>query len=387
MTLPCSRLPRAAALLLLLASISCSGFQHGYSAADYAGHWWPVITDDPRDPSGFRRLELETAFDSTLTEFVAAHGSPDFIHVIDMDSVELLYFREDAIYFFTRATLSSESSLQQTSPISAARGDRTGFVPRPSGPPIPGPATHTAPAATSAMPAALTAAAAGSASAQRRVALVIGNANYADAPLRNPTHDAEDMARVLASLHFTVITRTNINQREMEDAVQEFFRAMEHHDVALFYFSGHGTQVQGENYLIPVRENIQSESDVRYKAVNAGYVLGKMEESGRGTNIVILDACRNNPFKSFRSQNRGLVVMSAPRGSFVAYATAPGSVAHDGTGRNGTYTRHLLEAVQMKGTPIEQVFKQVVVDVEQETANQQTPWTSSSLRDDFYFNP
>ena len=146
-------------------------------------------------------------------------------------------------------------------------------------------------------------------------------------------------------------------------------------------------QVQGENYLLPVGENIRSESDVRYKAVNAGYILGKMEESGNRTNILILDACRNNPFKSFRSLTKGLTVMNAPGGTFIAYATAPGTVASDGTERNGTYTKHLLEAIQIKGSAIEQAFKRVLNNVEKETQGKQIPWTSSSLREDFYFNP
>ena len=108
-----------------------------------------------------------------------------------------------------------------------------------------------------------------------------------------------------------------------QEVINEFFKQIQNGDVALFYFSGHGSQVQGENYLLPVGEHIQSESDIRYKAVNAGYILGKMEESGNRTNIMILDACRNNPFKSVRSLSKGLTIMEAPGGTFIAYATAP----------------------------------------------------------------
>jgi hypothetical protein len=142
------RLPHVPTLLLLLfVSISCSGFQHGFTTADYEGHWWPVVADDPREPSGFKRLELETAFDPTLTEFVAAHGRPDFIHVIDVNHVELLYFQENAIYHFARPTLDSESSIQHKTSIADARGDLTGFVPRPAGPAVPSPAAVSSTAA------------------------------------------------------------------------------------------------------------------------------------------------------------------------------------------------------------------------------------------------
>jgi len=197
------------------------------------------------------------------------------------------------------------------------------------------------------------------------------------------------MAEALDSLQFNVITKFNLNQREreMEEVINEFFKQIQNGDVALFYFSGHGSQVQGENYLLPVGEHIQSESDIRYKAVNAGYILGKMEESGNRTNIMILDACRNNPFKSVRSLSKGLTIMEAPGGTFIAYATAPGKVALDGTERNGVYTKYLLEALRIKGMPIEQAFKSVLKNVEKETNGQQIPWTASSLREDFSFNP
>src|SRR5208283_4853609 len=140
--------------------------------------------------------------------------------------------------------------------------------------------------------------------------------------------------------------------------------------------------------LMPVGGSIETETDVRYRAVNAGLILGKMEESRNRANIVILDACRNNPFKGlFRSYSTGLSKMDAPKGTFIAYATSPDSVAADGTGRNSPYTKHLMEALRVKDIPIEQAFKQVGKAVNQETAGQQTPWTSSSLWDDFYFLP
>lgn len=222
---------------------------------------------------------------------------------------------------------------------------------------------------------------------EKRVALIIGNSQYKDVPLQNPVHDAEDIANTLQMLGFTVIIRTNINQRSMDEAITMFVQQIQYGDVALFYFSGHGVQVDGENYLLPVGEVLQSENDIRYKAINAGYLLGKMEESGNRTNIFVLDACRNNPFKGLRSLSKGLIMMDAPGGTFIAYATAPGKAAEDGGGRNSPYTKYLIEALKMKGVSIEQAFKQVLRSVEAETGGRQVPWTSSSLREDFYFNP
>ncbi|MGO9122966.1 MAG: caspase family protein [Desulfomonilaceae bacterium] len=222
---------------------------------------------------------------------------------------------------------------------------------------------------------------------QKRVALVIGNNEYKEAPLKNPAHDAEDIANVLRGLGFTVQTKINADQRGMEEAVKEFVREIQNGDVGLFYFSGHGVQVHGENYLMPAGGSITSEAEVKYKAVNAGLILAQMDESRNRTNIFVLDACRNNPFKGFRSLSRGLTMMDAPVGTFIAYATAPGSVAADGTDRNSPYAKHLMEALRGKGVPIEKVFKQVLREVRKETQGQQVPWTASSLQDDFYFNP
>ncbi len=222
---------------------------------------------------------------------------------------------------------------------------------------------------------------------QKRIALVIGNNEYKESPLRNPTHDAEDIANVLQGLGFTVQMKINADQRQMEEAVKEFAREIQNGDVGLFYFSGHGVQVGGDNYLIPVGGSIETETDVRYKALNAGLILGKMEESRNRTNIFILDACRNNPFKGFRSLSKGLNMMDAPVGTFIAYATAPGSVAADGSDRNSPYAKHLILALKSRGVPIEMVFKQVLRGVRKETEGKQVPWTASSLPDDFYFSP
>jgi len=220
---------------------------------------------------------------------------------------------------------------------------------------------------------------------QSKIALIIGNSDYKDMPLKNPVNDAYDLSQTLRSLGFDVIKKTNLNRRGMENAIRVFKGTINPGDVALFYFSGHGTQVDGLNYLIPVNESISNEIDVKYNCVDAGFVLDNMEDSRAGINIIILDACRNNPFKGHRSASRGFAFMSAPTGSIIAYSTSPGSVAQDGTGRNSPFTKNLIEKIKLPGLKIEEVFKEVRKDVASETGRQQIPWESSSLMGDFYF--
>jgi len=220
----------------------------------------------------------------------------------------------------------------------------------------------------------------------KRVALVIGNAAYKDSPLSNPVNDARDMAQLLGELGFEVIYKQNASQAEMKIAIREFGNNIVRGDVALFYYAGHGAQVSGENYLIPVGAVITKEEEIEYESVNAGLVLAQMASAANKLNIVILDACRNNPFsRSFRSQTRGLAQISASAGTIIAYATEPGSVAADGKGKNGLYTEELLKAMRIPGLKIEDVFKQVRVGVRNRSQGKQTPWESSSLEGDFYF--
>jgi uncharacterized caspase-like protein len=220
----------------------------------------------------------------------------------------------------------------------------------------------------------------------RRMALVIGNASYDVGPLKNPVNDATDMAAALQRLGFTVTRRLNANQAEMESVIEAFGQQLRQGGVGLFYFAGHGVQVGGENYLMPIGARINREQDVKIAAVHVGRVLGAMEDAKNDLNIVILDACRNNPFaRGFRSQVQGLAPVDAARGSLIAYATAPGSVASDGSSRNGLYTENLLRYMSTPGLSVEQMFKQVRIGVGQMTNGQQTPWESSSLTGDFYF--
>lgn len=222
--------------------------------------------------------------------------------------------------------------------------------------------------------------------AERRTALVIGNGTYKSAPLKNPVNDARDMAAALKRLGFDVTTLTDATQPQMENAVREFGINLRQGGVGLFYYAGHGVQVAGENYLIPVNAIIQSEGDVRYGSVNAGLILAKMEDAGNGINIVILDACRSNPFaRSFRTAEQGLAKMDAPTGSLIAYSTSPGKVASDGGGKNGLYTHHLLNNITTPGLSVEELFKRVRQGVAGDSARKQVPWEASSLIGQFSF--
>ena len=223
---------------------------------------------------------------------------------------------------------------------------------------------------------------------ETRVALVIGNSNYKSAPLKNPVNDAKAVADKLQGLGFKVTLKLDQDQKSMADAIRVFGNQLKAGGAGLFYYAGHGMQVKGRNFLIPVDADIQNEDEVPYRSVDANEVLSKMETAKNRLNLMILDACRNNPFsRKFRSASQGLAQMDAPSGTLVAFATAPGSVASDGTGKNGIYTQHLLASLGQPGVPVEQVFKRVRVGVMKDTRNAQVPWESSSLVGDFYFKP
>lgn len=218
-----------------------------------------------------------------------------------------------------------------------------------------------------------------------RVALVIGNADYRTMPLTNPLNDARAVAEALTRLGFKVIRVENATQKQMFEGVRQFGDALKG-GVGLFYYAGHGVQVKGRNYLLPVDAAIEREDEVAYKAFDVGLVLEKMEAAKNPLNIVILDACRNNPFaRSSRSATTGLAQIDAPTGSIVAFATAPGAEAADGTGRNGLYTTYLLQYMATPGLTVEDVFKRTRVAVKQGSGGRQIPWESTSLEGDFYF--
>ena len=224
---------------------------------------------------------------------------------------------------------------------------------------------------------------------ERRIALVIGNANYPNlGSLKNPVNDARAISERLRNFGFEVMERVNLDQKQMKRAIIEFGKALEKGGTGLFYYAGHGVQVDGYNYLIPVNAPIENQEDVDIEAISVGAVLAKMEGARNPLNIVILDACRNNPFtRSFRATSRGLAQMDAPTGTLIAYAAAPGGVAIDGEGQNGLYTSALLDAMKNPGIKIEDVMKRVRVEVRDRSNGGQVPWESSSLTGDFYFQP
>jgi hypothetical protein len=225
------------------------------------------------------------------------------------------------------------------------------------------------------------------AQAEKRAALVIGNSTYARAPLPNAANDARLMAESLKMQGFEVFTFYNAGQKEMKRAVTVFTSALKEKGkdtVALLYYAGHGVQVKGENYLIPADANIEKEADVDIESVGVSSLMSALEQSETRLNIIVLDACRTNPFGYARSAQRGLARIDAPSGSIVAFSTAPGKAAQDGENGNSPYTAALAKAFGQAGLKIEDVFKQARVAVTEQTRGEQTPWESTSLMGDFY---
>jgi len=224
-------------------------------------------------------------------------------------------------------------------------------------------------------------------SSGRRLALVIGNGAYSNAPaLKNPPNDARDMAARLKAFGFEVTTGINLSQREMKRLIRGFGLTLKAGGAGLFYYAGHGVQSKGHNYLIPTDADIQSEAEVEDFGVDVNLVLNFMDEAQNGLNIVILDACRDNPFgRSMRSTSNGLAQVDAPTGTLIAYATAPGRVASDGSGQNGLYTSELLRQMSVVGLSATEMFMRVRAEVMKQTGNKQVPWEASSLVGVFYF--
>jgi uncharacterized caspase-like protein len=222
---------------------------------------------------------------------------------------------------------------------------------------------------------------------EQRVALVIGNGAYADAPLKNAVNDARDMTQALKELRFEVIHKENLTQNEMKRAIREFGVKLQRGGVGLFYYTGHGFQVDGKNYLVPIGATPNSEEEVEYEAVAAGLAAAQMASARNGLNILILDASRNSPFaQTFRSTSNGLARMTAPEGVLIAYASAPGAVTTErGDATHGVYTEELLRYMREPGLSIEEVFKRVRGAVRNRTQGKQTPWEESSLIGNFYF--
>ena len=248
------------------------------------------------------------------------------------------------------------------------------------------------PLGLAALTALLLAVFAGPAAAEKRIALVVGNTAYQNITrLDNPRNDAKLMAETLSSLGFALIggrAQLDLDKQSLDTAVQNFGRQIQGADVALFFYAGHGVQVSGSNYLVPVSANPTREADVDFQMVDVNLVLRQMQGSGTRLNMVILDACRNNPFgaRGLRASDGGLAQMRAPEGTLISYATQPGSVAQDGSDGHSPYTKALAATIRLAGLDIFQTFNQVGLAVKRQTGGAQQPWVSSSPIDGtFYF--
>lgn len=223
---------------------------------------------------------------------------------------------------------------------------------------------------------------------ENRLALVIGNSAYPNSPLTNPVNDARAMSAKLRELGFTVIEKLNVSRREIEQASRDFGNRLKLGGVGLFYFAGHGVQSSGSNFLLSVDSDIQDDSELQARAYNVSEILGKMDAAKNRLNVVILDACRNNPLlRTSRGTQKGLAMIQQGTGTIIGYATQPGATAADGpAGGNSLYTQQLLLALSQPGLRVEDVFKQVRVEVIRRSKGAQTPWENSSLVGEFYFN-
>ena len=235
--------------------------------------------------------------------------------------------------------------------------------------------------------------------ADRRVALVIGNSAYVNAPaLTNPRNDATDVSGALRRLGFTVIDGYDLNNVDLQRRVQEFAREVETADVAVFFYAGHGLQVAGENYLVPTDTALKRQADLDFETIKVDKIVKQMDVVN-GPKIIILDACRDNPLaaqlaRSMGGKSRGLTAsgMSEMKtngvtGTLIAFSTAPGSVAMDGDGRNSPFTKALLHHMETPGVDIDLMMKRVRGEVASETHDQQQPWTNSSLNSEFFLRP
>lgn len=224
---------------------------------------------------------------------------------------------------------------------------------------------------------------------EQRVALVIGNAKYKNAPeLANPDNDATAMAQFLNKAGFEVTSAIDLTHNDMIRVVQDFsskVAARGPNSVAMVYYAGHGVQLAGENYLVPVDANISTPNELTSNSLRLVDLMATLDSIPSRLRIVLLDACRNNPFPGINDAGRGLAIVDAPNGSIVGYSTAPGTEALDGSDNHSPYTKAFLTRAIQPNVPIEQLFKQVRLDVAGATAGKQIPWESSSLTSDFYF--
>lgn len=226
------------------------------------------------------------------------------------------------------------------------------------------------------------------AKAEKRLALIIGNAAYAGTgALRNPVNDARDMANALKELGFEVMLYTDLDRRKMSEAVRLYGNKLRIYNAGLFFYAGHGIQVQGANYLVPLNANITKPEDAPFECFALDELMSNVKTTDRN-NIIILDACRNNPFRNLNrgGESGGLSVVNAPAGAYIAFATAAGSVAQDGAGKNGTFTSGILQHIRTRNLTVDQLFNRVTKSVLEATKGEQEPWRSTNLTDDFFIS-
>lgn len=221
---------------------------------------------------------------------------------------------------------------------------------------------------------------------ERKVAFIVGNATYNSGPLLNPVNDARAVAKALAGLGFEVTVKENFSVREIGSIYREFRAKLPRKGIGLFFYAGHGIQFKGQNFFPAIDAELAGEEDVPLQSLNLGQILDTMEDAKLAVNLVLLDACRDNPFaRRFRSASRGLAKIESASGMLIHYATRPGSVASDGAGKNGTYTEALLKHIAEPDLPVEMMLKKVANTVVDQTGGKQEPWIEGSLRGDFFF--
>jgi hypothetical protein len=223
----------------------------------------------------------------------------------------------------------------------------------------------------------------------KKVAYLVGNQTYPASPLRTPVNDAKSLGDRLENLGFQTIVRVDATARQMEEGLVEFAKALQDNEIGFIFFAGHGLQIEGKNYLTAVDTGFDEEYDVKYSSLPLDKVIDVMEKGVNRTSIIVLDACRNNPYeRQWRGgEARGLAPVYAPKGMIIAYATSPGQTASDGKGVNGTYTSALLQHISTQDISIEDLFKRVRNTLSSATSGKQISWEHTSLMGDFYFNP
>jgi uncharacterized caspase-like protein len=222
---------------------------------------------------------------------------------------------------------------------------------------------------------------------KKHIALLIGNSSYSNSPIKSPANDAVLLAEELRKRGFEVMLCTNLDIREMKIKMEEFeIKLNQYKGIGLFFYSGYGIQLNGENYLIPLGARIDKQQDVEMEAISLQKLIENMQFANTSLNLVILDASRENPFsKLIKTKTSGLAIIEPPTGTMIAYSTTPGNISVESNRDNSLYMRELVKALQIPNLKIEEVFKKVRKEVYQKTKGRQSTWENECLFGDFYF--